>query len=82
MPRWVCNGPLEAVTAAEARAVAVSVQLGESHRIVGGDGIPLVTAHSTRMTDVDRRLAAGEAGVSPRLCGPPQKTRTGAREIG
>lgn len=57
--------PLEAVTAGEAGAVAVSVELGQFHRIVGGDGIPLVTAHSTRMTDVDRRLAAGEAGVVP-----------------
>lgn len=31
--------------------------------MIGEDGISLVTAHGTAMTDVDRRLAAGETGV-------------------
>lgn len=65
--------PLQAVTAAEAREVAVSVELGRFRRIIGGDGIPLVTAHGTALTEVDRRLAAAETGVIP----PP--TRPSAR---
>lgn len=57
--------PLEAVTTGEVEAVAVSVRLGQFHRIIGADGIPLVTAHGTRLTDADRRLAEGKAGVVP-----------------
>ena len=55
--------PLQMVTAAEAREVAASVEAGQARRIIGADGIPLVTAHGTAMTEVDRRLAAGETGV-------------------
>lgn len=57
--------PLEAVTTGEAEAVAVSVRLGQFHRIIGADGVPLVTLHGTRLTDADRRLAEGETGVVP-----------------
>jgi hypothetical protein len=34
-------------------------------RLIGRDGIPLVTAHNTLMNEIDRRLAAGETGVIP-----------------
>jgi len=55
--------PLQAVTAAEAREVAAAVQAGQARRLIGADGVPLVTAHGTAMTDADRRLAAGDTGV-------------------
>ena len=55
--------PLRVVTAAEAREVAVSVQLARFRQLVGADGVSLVTAHGTRVTDADRRLAAGDVGV-------------------
>ena len=55
--------PLQAVTAAEAREVAAAVHDGQARRLIGADGIPLVTVHSTAMTDTDRRLAAGHTGV-------------------
>ena len=55
--------PLQAVTAAEARQVTISVETGQPRRIIGADGIPLVTAHGTAMTAVDRRLAAGHTQV-------------------
>jgi len=55
--------PLQAVTRAEAREVAASVEHRQARQLTGEDGVPLVTTHGTAMTDVDRRLAAGEAGV-------------------
>lgn len=55
--------PLAAVTAAEERQVAISMARGELCRLIGPDGLPLVTAHNTAMTDVDRWLAAGEVGL-------------------
>lgn len=57
--------PLEVVTRGEVAEVAASVQHGQFRRIIGADGVPLVTAHGTVLNDVDRRLAAGEAGVIP-----------------
>lgn len=57
--------PLQAVTAAEAGEVAASVEHGQFRRIIGVDGIPLVTAHGTVLTEADRRLAAGEVRVVP-----------------
>ena len=55
--------PLQAVTRAETREVIASVDTGQPRRIIGADGIPLVTAHGTAMTDIDRRLAAGHTQV-------------------
>jgi len=60
---------LEAVTAGEAEVVTVSVRLGQFHRVIGADGILLVTAHVTRLTDADRCLAEGETGVVPPAAG-------------
>ena len=57
--------PLRAVTQGEAREVAASIHTRRAQRIIGPDGVPLVTAHGTRTTDADRRLAAGETGVTP-----------------
>jgi len=47
----------------------VSVRLGQFHRVIGADGILLVTAHVTRLTDADRCLAEGETGVVPPAAG-------------
>ncbi len=57
--------PLEAVTQGEAREVAASVQAGRARRIIGADGVPLVTAQGTKITEADRRLAAGKTGIVP-----------------
>ena len=57
--------PLRAVTEGEAEQVAISVGSGRPCRLIGSDGVPLVTAHGTRLTEADRRLAAGETGVVP-----------------
>lgn len=55
--------PLGAVSQAEAHEVAVSIAEGRARRLIGSDGVPLLTAHGTRVTETDRRLAAGETGV-------------------
>lgn len=57
--------PLRAVTEGEAQQVAISVRSGRACRLIGADGVPLVTAHETRLTEADRRLAAGETRVVP-----------------
>jgi hypothetical protein len=55
--------PLTNVTDAEERQVALTLESRQIKRLIGRDGIPLITPQSTLTTDVDRRLAAGEAGV-------------------
>lgn len=55
--------PLQEVTDGEVRAVAAAWQQGEPHRLVGDDGVPLVTAHGTVTSPEDRKLDAGEVGV-------------------
>lgn len=58
--------PLASVTAAEEQQVALVLEQGQAWRLIGPDGIPLLTPHSTVQTSLDRRLAAGSAGlVSP-----------------
>lgn len=57
--------PLTAVTGAEERQVALAMETRRIRRLIGRDGIPLVTAHGTALSDIDRRLAAGEPGVFP-----------------
>lgn len=58
--------PLAEVTNAEEHQVVLTLGSGEARRLIGPDGIPLVTAHATMLTSLDRRLAAGAAGlVSP-----------------
>lgn len=57
--------PLTAVTSAEERQVARSMETGVARRLVGEDGVPLMTAHHTLLSDVDRRLAIGDVGVQP-----------------
>jgi len=54
---------LARVTDAEERQVAMSLARAELCRLIGPDGIPLVTSHNTAMTNVDRWLAAGEIGL-------------------
>src|SRR4051794_22427980 len=36
---------LQAVTAAEGRQVAASMEVGQARRLIGDDGVPLVTVH-------------------------------------
>ncbi|WP_347268965.1 hypothetical protein, partial [Paracoccus sp. (in: a-proteobacteria)] len=58
--------PLAEVTDGQEREVANVLSHGEVRRIIGADGIPLVTAQGTTLTRLDRDLAAGLAGlVSP-----------------
>lgn len=59
----VRDQPLRAVTAAEAAIVAHAVTVSEIRRIVGADGVAVITEHGTLVDDVDRRLAAGDIGV-------------------
>lgn len=57
--------PLTDITPAEQIAVAQALATRKIRRIIGRDGVPLVTAHNTRTNDVDRALARGEVGVVP-----------------
>jgi len=58
--------PLAEVTGAEEHQVALTLESGQPRRLIGADGIPLVTTHATMLTNLDRRLPAGAAGlVSP-----------------
>lgn len=58
--------PLAEVTDGQEREVAKALSAGDVRRIIGTDGIPLVTAQGTHLTKRDRDLAAGLAGlVSP-----------------
>ncbi len=59
----VTDQPLRVVTAAEEALVAQAVAAAQTRRIIGADGIVLVTPHATLVDQVDRRLAAGDVGV-------------------
>lgn len=51
--------PLTTVTDAETAEVARVLHTRIPIRLIGDDGIPLITAHGTLMTEVDRQLAWG-----------------------
>lgn len=55
--------PLRQVSDAEADNVAHAVAAGRSYRLVGTDGVPLMTAHGSATTLADRHLDAGHTGV-------------------
>jgi len=55
--------PLADVTEAEEHQVALTLGSGQPRRLIGKDGIPLLTAQGTVLTNLDRRLAAGEPGL-------------------
>ena len=58
--------PLAEVTDAQEREVATTLSSREARRIIGPDGVPLVTAQGTTFTAQDRALARGLAGlISP-----------------
>ena len=57
--------PLAEITDGQQHAVAHALATGQIRRIIGADGIPLVTAHSTALTPAERDLAAGLAGLIP-----------------
>lgn len=60
---------LRRVSDAEAEHVATCVASGRVVRIIGTDGVPLITAHGTTMTAVDRGLADGRTGLQPATLG-------------
>lgn len=61
-----CRHPLAEVTDAQEREVARTLRTGEARRLIGTDGVPLVTAQGTMLSAHDRALARGLAGlVSP-----------------
>lgn len=51
--------PLTSVTEAETAQVAMVLHTRIPVRLIADNGIPLITAHATAMTEVDRRLALG-----------------------
>lgn len=55
--------PLTSVTRGEEAQVARVLETRVARRLIDRHGVPLVTAHGTATTDVDRRLARGEAHV-------------------
>ena len=55
--------PLTAVTRGEEAQVARVLETGVARRLIDRHGVPLVTAHGTATTDVDRRLGRGETHV-------------------
>lgn len=56
---------LAGVTDGEERQVAYVMHTGVPRRLIGRNGVPIVTLHGTLINDVDRQLAASEAGVVP-----------------
>ena len=57
--------PLAGITNAEEKLVAETLATGRARRVIGRNGLPVVTAHETRLNAVDRALAFGETGVVP-----------------
>lgn len=57
--------PLTEVTNAEEHQVALSLGSGQAVQLIDRTGMPLVTAHGTVATDLDRNLAAGTTGLVP-----------------
>lgn len=64
--------PLSDITDGQEHEIARTLATGEVRRIIGDDGIPLVTAHGTILTQLDRDLAAGLAGLVSPLAGSQQ----------
>ena len=57
--------PLAEVTDAQSSEVADALAAGQARLLIGADGLPLVTAHGTIMSQLDRDLATGHAGLVP-----------------
>lgn len=51
--------PLAEVTGAEEHQVALTLDSGLARRLIATNGMPLITAHSTIATNLDRLLASG-----------------------
>lgn len=64
--------PLADITDGQEGEIARTLATGEVRRIIGDDGIPLVTAHGTTLTQRDRDLAAGLTGLVSPLTNPTQ----------
>ncbi len=65
--------PLTAVTYGEQAQVAVVLETRVARRLIDRHGLPLVTAHGTAMSDVDRQLAAGETQIVSGLTASAQR---------
>ena len=59
-----CRHPLAEVTDAQEHEVARTLSTGEARRIIGTDGVPLITAQGTLLSLQDRALASGLAGLT------------------
>lgn len=57
--------PLAGITSVEEKLVAETLTTGKARRVIGRNGLPVATAHETRLNAVDRALAAGETSVVP-----------------
>lgn len=68
--------PLAEVNHGQEREVVKTLATGEARRIIGADGVPLVTAHGTAMSRMDRELAAGLAGLTSAITDPHHHTAT------
>lgn len=66
--------PLADVTDGQQHEVARTLASGQARRIIGDDGIPLVTAQGTTLTQRDRDLAAGLAGLISPITDPGHHT--------
>ncbi len=66
--------PLTRVTHGEEAQVALVLETRIPRRLIGEDGVPLVNAHGTVMTEVDRRLIAGESQVVESIADPVHHT--------
>lgn len=65
--------PLTAITYGEQAQVAVVLETRVPRRIIDRHGVPLMTAHGTATTDIDRRLAAGETHVVSGVTDPKHR---------
>ena len=64
--------PLAAVTNAETAQVAQVLHTGMPIHLIDDDGVPLINAHGTAMTETDRQLAAGGTHQASSLTDPVQ----------
>lgn len=66
--------PLTGVTRGEEVQVARVLVTRVPSRLVGDDGVPLITAHGTYLTEVDRRLATGDTHIVEPISDPNHHT--------
>lgn len=72
-----CRHPLAEVTDAQDHEVVKTLTTGEPRRIIGEDGVPLITAQGTTLSAHDRALARGFAGLVSPITDTDHHTDTG-----